>query len=308
MKRGKKDEFATATLSWKGESKASYTLYVDEKEITTTMKTSYKLTEVTEGSHSYKVVATDLAGNTSELTGDFIVDTIAPELNVSAPANKGYTNSAAPSISWQGVAGESYTLKVGRETLSFEGEGPHSYTITTGDGKYSYTLTALDQGNNKTTAKGSFTVDTKAPALSAVAAKATKVVDGALQVTLSWKGESKAAYTISVDGDDGRESSKTSLPLALTDGLHEYQITATDLAGNTSTLRGTLEVDAATKSVTLTEAAPEPMAASLDRELGVSAGLLPQSGQLLPDASGNLAGLEPATGDETRRYADGLLA
>ncbi len=272
VKRGKKDELATATLAWKGESGATYHVFLDGEELSDevgTTKTSFKVPGVEEGDHTYTIRATDKAGNVSELTGTLHVDTYAPVLTLNAPATM--TKDEVPTLSWVGIAGESYTLKVGKETVNFEGAGEHQYTFAAKDGKYSYTLTAVDLGNNKTSAKGSFTRDTIAPKLSISSAKAAKVVAGELELTLAWKGESKASYSLSI-GDEVYDTAKTSQKLTLEGGYHDYELSAFDQAGNETTILGSLYVDTVAKKVTLLERAEAAAASGLDRELTLSAG------------------------------------
>ncbi len=315
VKKGKAPGSATVTLSWKGESKATYTVKVydtmgtadtsDDTLVRTEAnlrKSSVKLTNMAEkngaSAYRYTIEAWDQAGNDSMLnsTDPLVVDTVKPLFaDLSAPANKSTLNTTA-TLSWTGVVGETYTLKVGKKTETIIGMGELITRNYEADGKYSYTLTAVDQGKNKTSVKGTFTVDTTAPSLSKVSAKGGKVSREEMQVTLSWKGESKAIYTLTDDETQAEtETRNTSSKLNLGTGAHSYTLTATDLAGNASSLSVTLTVDVATKSVSVAT-----QAASLDRELALSSG-----SEVLADA-----GLAAATlpGLETDRNELRLLA
>ncbi len=292
VKKGKTPGSATVSLSWKGESKATYTVKVydtmgtadtsDDTLVRTEAnlrKSSVKLTNMAEkngaSAYRYTIEAWDQAGNYSMLnsTDPLVVDTIKPLFaDLSAPAKKAIINTTA-TLSWTGVVGETYTLKVGKVTETIIGKGELITRSFAADGKYSYTLTAVDQGKNKASVKGSFTVDTTAPNLSKVSAKKGKVRGDEMQVTLSWKGESKAAYSLTGD-DVSYSGKKTSSKLNLGTGTHIYTLTATDLAGNASSLAVTLTVDVATKSVSVStaSAASRAVASPLDSELAISAG------------------------------------
>ncbi len=294
VKKGKTPGSATVSLSWKGESKATYTVKVydtmgtadtsDDTLVRTEAnlrKSSIKLTNMAEkngaSAYRYTIEAWDQAGNDSMLnsTDPLVVDTVKPLFaDLSAPANKSTLNTTA-TLSWTGVVGETYTLKVGKKTETIIGKGELITRSFAADGKYSYTLTAVDQGKNKASVKGSFTVDTVAPNLSKVSAKKGKVRGDEMQVTLSWKGESKAIYTITdAETQAETETKKTSSKLNLATGTHSYTLTATDLAGNATSLAVTLTVDVATKSVSVStaSAASRAVASALDSELAISAG------------------------------------
>ncbi len=313
VKKSKTPGSGTVSLSWKGESKATYSvsIYDASGELVSSQqltKTSLKQI-LSDGTYTYTITAQDKAGNLSTLAGEtpIVVDTIAPVLaDFSAPANKDTVNTP-PTISWTGVEGESYTLKVGKVTQTFEGAGTHSYAIAA-DGKYSYTLTAVDLGKNKVTKKGSFTVDTVAPDLNPakVTAKKGKVANGMLQVTLSWKGESKATYSLVGDGTT-YSGTKASSKLSLASGTYSYTLTATDKAGNASTLGISLAVDTETKSVSVTASKAGSAALALDGELAVSAGAIALSAA---DATalGCVGELSPTSGTEKNLVSLGQLA
>ncbi len=313
VKKGKTPGGGTVSLSWKGESKATYSvsIYDASGELVSSQqltKTSLKQV-LRDGTYTYTITAQDKAGNLSTLAGEtpIVVDTIAPVLaDFSAPANKDTVNTP-PTISWTGVEGETYTLKVGKVTQTFKGAGTHSYAIAA-DGKYSYTLTAVDLGKNKVTQKGSFTVDTVAPDLNPakVTAKKGKVANGMLQVTLSWKGESKATYSL-VGDSTTYSGTKASSKLSLASGTYSYTLTATDKAGNASTLGISLAVDTETKSVSVTASKAGSAALALDGELAVSAGAIALTAA---DATalGCMGELSPTSGTEKNLASLGQLA
>ncbi len=232
------DGKGSALFAWSCNEEASYVLKVDGKVVTPDAQGRYVREGLKRGKHSYVLTATDAAGNKTTAKGSFAVTT--PDATLQAPVVAGTTASFA----WTAEAGVDYSLKIGRETFSGL-TGSYSYDAPK-DGKYSYTLTAKDAAGNKATSKGTFVIDTKAPKLTLGKVKAKRAAEGRSEATLSWKGESKAHYVLTVDGELVYEGSDTRYTLKLMDQgvAHHYRVTATDAAGNSTTQEGTFTHDA----------------------------------------------------------------
>ncbi len=308
---------SSASLSWKvtDKSKVSYTVSVyaedgsvlaDYNKLALT-KTSLTVKNLVDGNYRYEIIGTDAAGNASTpLTGSFVVDTIAPVLNVQAPT--GTTNSAQPTISWWGEEGAIYTLQVGREKKTYTGKGETiTYTVTGADGKYSYTITGEDAGKNKTTVRGNFTLDT-VTTLTRVSVKSPKVVADKVQTTLSWTGERNATFALTDGNTSLYSGTKASCALSLSAGTHSYMLTAMDSAGNTKTLEVTLNVDPTAKTkVTVSTQEVTTAASALDEELLLSAGCLALPGTATLDAGSMVCTpLALTTGTEAEKRLSSL--
>ncbi len=239
------DGLVKATLSWKGEKGATYTVVVDGTEVVSgSKKTSLILAKLADGEHSYSVTATDAAGNSITQSGSFTADTSAPELRVTGLAlSKADERKMNITLSWESEAGASYTLKVDGKKQVLSGT---SHTLSgIKDGKHKYELTATDAAGNKVTLRDSFVFDATAPKVSTKKLKLSKAGEGQVSATFRWKGEKGATYSLVVDGETLYTGTETSCTLTLRDGTHSYSVSATDAAGNVGVSKSaTLSYDA----------------------------------------------------------------
>jgi hypothetical protein len=201
----------------------------------------------------------------------FTVDTHAPGAPTSladAAIVAGYVN-AAHDVATQALTGkaEAYAYvsvydgatKLGQVQVS--GTGDWSYTLgKLADGAHSLSATTADKAGNIGPASGNlaFVVDTQAPAASV-----GKAIVGAAATTLTLSGVSEAGATLTVSegatklGSAVADSSGAwSLTLSgLTNTLHTFGLTATDLAGNKATASPTLYNPAVNAAIVGTTAA-----------------------------------------------------
>jgi VCBS repeat-containing protein len=230
-------------------------------------------TTLTAGAHSFTAQATDAAGNTSASSTSFslTVDITPPALPVltsivddvgNAPtpvANGGFTNDAQPTITGTAEAGSTVKIfdngvQIGSVTAT---GGAWSYTPSPAlsNGPHTLTFTATDAVGNVSapTAGYVINVDTVAPGAPVI----TSVIDDVGSVTgpvtgtnptndtrptLNGTAEANATVriydgitlvgTVTADGNGNWTLPQTTLPL--TEGTHNFTVTATDAAGNTS--------------------------------------------------------------------------
>ena len=230
-------------------------------------------TTLTAGAHSFTAQATDAAGNTSASSTSFslTVDITPPALPVltsivddvgNAPtpvANGGFTNDAQPTITGTAEAGSTVKIfdngvQIGSVTAT---GGAWSYTPSPAlsNGPHTLTFTATDAIGNASapTAGYVINVDTVAPGAPVI----TSVIDDVGSVTgpvtgtnptndtrptLNGTAEANATVriydgitlvgTVTADGSGNWTLPQTTLPL--TEGTHNFTVTATDAAGNTS--------------------------------------------------------------------------
>lgn len=230
-------------------------------------------TTLTAGAHSFTAQATDAAGNTSASSTSFslTVDITPPALPVltsivddvgNAPtpvANGGFTNDAQPTITGTAEAGSTVKIfdngvQIGSVTAT---GGAWSYTPSPAlsNGPHTLTFTATDAVGNASapTAGYVINVDTVAPGAPVI----TSVIDDVGSVTgpvtgtnptndtrptLNGTAEANATVriydgitlvgTVTADGSGNWTLPQTTLPL--TEGTHNFTVTATDAAGNTS--------------------------------------------------------------------------
>ncbi len=254
---------SSVTFRWACDETATYVLTLDG-ESRSLGGTSATL-RLDDGLHRYSFTATDLAGNTSTKSGSFRTDTIAPAKPASATATL-QPAAGKVSFSWASV----YDVSGVVYDIAYRQVGTSKYTYVTGisgttqalslaDGTYEWGVRAKD-GAGYYSARlwgADITVDLSAPEVSVTAGAQKKTGTNKASVTLSWKSSETASYMLLVDGSVrySGTGSKTTLT-ALADGTHNYILSATDAAGNTSTKSGSFVTDtiAPTKPATLTAA------------------------------------------------------
>ncbi|WP_054177789.1 Ig-like domain-containing protein [Trabulsiella odontotermitis] len=234
---------------------------------------SYSGTTFADGSHPITIKVTDPAGNTSATSPTFtlVVDTTAPVAptitsvvddrpGVTGPLTSGQvTNDTQPALSGRGEAGATLTILDGTTVLGSVTVQPDgSWTFTPGTpltgGNHSFTVTATDAAGNTSTPSSAFTVvvDITPPAVPVITGVTDNttphtgaIADGGTtndtRPVLNGTGDVGSIITIYSDGvalgsttvgSDGNWTFRP--PSALSNGAHDFTLTATDTAGNTS--------------------------------------------------------------------------
>ncbi|MEC5205909.1 VCBS repeat-containing protein [Vogesella perlucida] len=225
------------------------------------------------------VTTTDAAGNSSTATASegYSVDTTAPTLTAqldpasdSGTPGDGITNDNTPTISGTGEPGNTITVTtpVGETlTTTVKPDGTWSVTPTQPlpDGAANFPVTATDPAGNSTSSSVPVTIDTTAPALTAVldpASDSGKAGDGitsdttptisgtgepgnSIQVTMPGTGE---VLTTTV-GPDGKWSVTPTQALP-EGGPQTVSVLETDPAGVTSTATVPVTIDTTAPTLT----------------------------------------------------------
>ena len=230
----------------------------------------YTATTLGAGVHIFRAVATDVAGNVSSTSTDFLVtiDTAAPgQVTITAistdsgsSATDGITNDPTLIISGTADANTVVTVNrtgvgaLGTATANGSGAWSFNYTGTTlPEGTYIFTATSVDLAGNTSAASAAFpvTIDLTAPAAPAITAittdtgtSSTDQITSDATLVLSGTAEANATVTVTRTGTGvigtttangtgawSFDYTATTLPV----GSHIFTATATDVAGNTST-------------------------------------------------------------------------
>ena len=189
---------------------------------------------LSEGPHTFRLEATDAAGNTAFAEVSFTVDTIAPTVTIGSPA-AGIFGNSAPILTYAASDGAivvkvdgAVVDKASGSTLDPLADGPHTVRVE-----------AADAANNTGFAEVSFTVDTTAPTVTIASPSAgpTKFTTPALTYVVS-----DGVVVVKVDGVVVDKVSGNTLDL-LADGPHTVRVEATDAANNTGFAEVSFTVD-----------------------------------------------------------------
>ena len=204
-----------------------------------------------DGSYSFRVRATDAAGNQSSATRSFTVDATAPETQIGLkPA--ALVNSATATFQFSGedpggsgVA--SYQCKL--DEASFVACASGIEYTELGEGSHEFEVRAIDQAGNVDASPASYEwqIDLTPPSVSIDSGPEGLTNDPT--PTFAFSSEPGAGFECSIDSGtpafgpcSGAGSHTPESPLA--DGEYTFRVRATDTAGNQATATRDFEVDA----------------------------------------------------------------
>jgi large repetitive protein len=198
-----------------------------------TSPTSYS--GLADGSHAFEVKARDAAGNESPVTSFvWTIDTIAPpvpEINAdSAPPNVTASTTATFAFS---DADSTATFRCSRDGSAFAAcTSPKTYSGL-GDGSHSFEVKARDQaGNDSAAASWTWVIDTVNPVV-AVASGPEHLTNQTSAIFTFSSNKSNSTYKCKLDGSAFGDCTSPATYTNLTDGLHSFQVRATDGLGTT---------------------------------------------------------------------------
>lgn len=130
---------------------------------------------LSDGSHTVTVDISDHDGNTADQkTTTFIVDTVAPTLNVTAPTEGYITNTAELTVvgTTNDVTSSPVTVKItlnsaDQGAITVNAGGAFSKQITLAEGANVIVITATDAAGKSTSVTRNVTLDTSQPAITA---------------------------------------------------------------------------------------------------------------------------------------------
>jgi hypothetical protein len=231
---------------------------------------SYTGTTLADGTYSFTAQATDVAGNSALSTPlTVVIDGTAPLAPVftgispdSGVVGDGITNATTPTISGTAVANSTVTVYRGGSAIGIattSGSGVWSYTSSTlTDGTYTFTAIATDLAGNVSpvSAPLSITIDTRAPnapVITGITPDSGIAGDGitnAQQIKILGTAAANSTVTVSVNGVVVGSTATDSngnwifdyTGTTLANGTYSLTATASDVAGNVSTLSNNFTV------------------------------------------------------------------
>ena len=187
--------------------------------------------EIPEGSHTLQLRASDMAGNSAVLSVTFVVDGTPPEVSlVGISPGQWYGDPVKPGYSLDDAG------PISQVTVLLDGVQYEGATVSE-QGMHEYTITAIDAAGNEVNLVTTFTIDLDPPLISA------NITDG---------GAYPREVSISVSSDDVLdeepliESTLDGNPYSggkIPPGLHVFEATAEDEAGNVNMVGASFTVD-----------------------------------------------------------------
>jgi hypothetical protein len=166
----------------------------------------------TEGEHTLTVSASDLAGNSNTQSATYTIDDTQPVITLSIENGRYYTLEALEAL------GQYWSVKDDNPTIV------NASRLETINGSYTATVTATDKAGNITIVSVQYHVDNTPPE---IVINEDILKDGGFYNAEYLKGITKP-YKI----NDANPSSDIASELILSEGTHEFTITAIDKAGN----------------------------------------------------------------------------
>ena len=230
-------------------------------------------TDLAEGSHTVDASSTDAAGNTGTASAGFEVDTTAPALDITQPAEGSETSDRRPTISGTSDPNQVVVLVINagtanERTVNVTADANGNWTFTpTNDlptGANTIDATATDAAGNQTIDSVSFTVSASADVAINTPGDGTATNDTTPDVT----GTGEPGQTVSIVIDAGTPTEETATvtvepdgswsytPMtALVEGEHTVDVSQTGSGGMMSSDTVTFEVDTTPPSVRITDPA-----------------------------------------------------
>lgn len=203
--------------------------------------------------HTLEIMATDLAGNSASAFVAFTVDTTAPVVSITSPAEGGY--SINRTVNWivEDVSGVDLT-EVSIDGIDWTVVSGTSRTFMLADGTYTVYVRVTDKVGLVGTESVNFTVDTLTPTVE-VTWPTGDAYNNTGSVLVQWNAADAndiAKTEISTDGSSWSAVSGTNATVTgLTDGTWTIYVRVTDPAGNTMTDSATVGVSISGPAVKL---------------------------------------------------------
>jgi len=274
---------ASASFSFSANETASFQCRLDGASFSAcTSPKSYSA--LVDGSHTFQVRATDLAGNTgAAATYTWTVstatpDTTPPVVTLTSPANGASVSTGTPTFA--GAAGtapgdlSTITVRVyaGPDVSSLLVE---TLTTTRANGAFSVvaspslidgTYTAQAQqsdaaGNTGSSSANTFTVTTSGDTTPPTSTITEHPADPttSTNASFSFTADESASFECSIDDGAFSSCSTPTVYSSLTDGSHTFQVRATDLSGNTGEPAGfSWSVDTTPPTSSITQKPADP--------------------------------------------------
>ena len=216
---------------------------------------------LTDGSYTFRVRATDSAGNQASDSQPFTVDSAVPSLTIdSGPSDA--TNDSTPSFAFTAETGATAECSVDQGRPAFAPcTSPFTPLAPLPEGTYTFSVRATDGAANVASETRTFTVDTTPPSLSIGFGPSGTTSDSTPLFGFTAEASARVACSI----DQGAPafgpcaSARTHAAVApLADGAYVFRVRATDAAGNQTTVARAFTVDTVPEAPAPESPRPDP--------------------------------------------------
>ncbi len=224
--------------------------------------TSTTLTGVSDGPHTIRVQAFDLAGSSASDSVVVTVDTAAPTVSLTAPISGHVSATDSVQLTWTASDATSgidhFEVRLDGGTPITVPAGTATYTFTgVSDGSHTLALRAFDRAGNTILASVAVTVDTTVP-IASLTTPASGHLFGTSSVQLTWTASDATSgidhFEVRLDGGTPvtvAAGTTTYTFTGVSDGDHTLALKAFDRAGNTVLVSVAVSVDATAPTVSI---------------------------------------------------------
>ena len=186
-----------------------------------------------EGSHTLKVVAEDVAGNTATETKDFVLDKTNPTITIDGVEDGDLKNT---DITYEVNGSDAVTVTLNGKDAAASG-------VISEDGEYTLVATSTDEAGNTATKKITFTIDKSNPEIVI-----NGVQDGDIRKDdVHYSVTSSDNVVVSINGLTADLAGTIS-----NEGTYELVATSADGAGNSTSKKISFTIDKTVPKVTVT--------------------------------------------------------
>ena len=210
------------------------------------------------GTTTLRYFAVDVAGNSEALrTLSFVIDNKPPLLQLSTLADGSVTNNAILNVAGR-VTDNSVIreLRINNTSVLIGNDGAFSTALTLNDGLNTIRTRVYDMSGNESSDSRVITLDRVVPNLQ-VDSPADNSKRSAVLTEISGASDEYAVVTVKANGVllEGvtRNGASFNISTVLSDGMNTMEITSTDRAGNSATVKRSVICDSIRPSLAITQ-------------------------------------------------------